>query len=80
MKRCKPTLSDVMDFIAPHLDDQRDRCSMQATCTALRIAGIGSKSVNQTVITRLESDEEESSFLLWLGPRAHGVHHLKCGK
>ena len=76
MRRPAPTLADVLDLIAPHLDDQRDRCRVQATCRGLRNAGLRSEVVNRLVVGRDRSDEERRSFLLWLGPRAHAVRRL----
>ena len=76
MEAPAPTLADVLDLIAPHLDDQRDRCRVQATCRGLRNAGLRSEVVNRLVVGRDRSDEERRSFLLWLGPRAHAVRRL----
>ena len=73
-------LSNVLDLLAPWLD-QRGRCALQATCTALREAGMRSKVVNHTVLpATVTFDKQRQSFLLWLGPRAHAVRHLSYRK
>lgn len=74
-----PGLADVLDRLAPRLD-QRERCALQATCSALREAGLHSKVVNWEVIARVRSDDQRASFLLWLEPRAHAVKHLTYGE
>lgn len=70
-----PGLGDVLDLIAPSLD-QRDLCAVQATCTTLRNLGISGEIANFVVYANVRSDEQKKSFLLWLGPRAHAVRFL----
>ena len=79
MERPHIGLADVLDLLAPWLD-QWGRSGLQATCTALREAGMRSKVVNDTIAARVDSDEQRQSFLLWLGPRAHAVRHLSYRK
>jgi hypothetical protein len=63
-----------MDILAEHLPEQRDRCSLQAVCAALRCDGERSAVLNRNVelgaVGVVVEAIDVESFIEWLAKRA----------
>lgn len=70
-------LWEVLDFVADgELLDKTDKANLQATCRALRNAGIASEVANKSIHVEGVSPDNFESFSLWLQPRAAGIKDL----